>query len=179
MRNNKAKNQIFALTVTSVMVAMSVVLCRFVGFSPEGTPFRFEFGFLPIAFVGYMLGPLYAGLGYLVADVIGSLFSGYAPNLWISLCQFATGVAFGLFFHKKNISLPGILLCFGSVALFIDFLLKSPIFVFMYDWTWEFTLATRAINGTINFVIRVVTFYLFIKLLKKQMDRISKKLGPR
>ncbi|MBQ3017072.1 MAG: folate family ECF transporter S component [Clostridia bacterium] len=175
MLKKKVNNQIFALTVTSVMVAMSVVLCRFVGFSPEGTPFRFEFGFLPIAFVGYMLGPLYAGLGYLVADVIGSLFSGYAPNVWISLCQFATGAVFGLFFHKKKISLPSILLCFGSVAVVIDFLLKSPIFVFMYDWTWEFTLATRAINGAVNFLLRAVTFYLFIRLLKEQMDRISKK----
>ncbi len=174
MRNKKAKKQIFALTSTSVMVAMSVVLCRFVGFSPEGTPFRFEFGFLPIAFVGYMLGPVYAGLGYLVADVIGSLFSGYAPNVWISLCQFATGAAFGLFFHRKKISLSKILLCFGSVALIIDLFLKSPIFVLMYDWTWEFTLATRAINGAINFVIRSVTFYLFIRLLKDQMDKITK-----
>ena len=140
MKNKKMKNSIFALTVTSVMVAMSVVLCRFVGFSPEGTPLRFELGFLPIAYIAYFLGPVYAAVGYMTADIIGSLFAGYAPNIWITLCQFATGFVFGLFLYKKKVSLTRTFFCFATVAIFIDFLLKSPIFVFMYDWTWEFTL---------------------------------------
>lgn len=179
MRNKKAEKQILALTVTSVMVAMSVVFCRFIGFSAEGTPFRFELGFLPIAFIGYMQGPVYAGLGYLVADIIGSLFSGYAPNLWISLGQFASGAIFGLFFHKKNITLTRTILTFSIVAVLIDFLFKTPVLVIMYGWTWGSTFIMRGINAAINLVIRVAVYYLFARLLKQPMDDLSKKLQSR
>ena len=176
LKNKKVKSNIFALTLTSVMIAMSVVFCRFIGFSPEGTPFRFEIGFLPIAYLGYMLGPLYSGLAYLIADIIGSLFSGYAPNIWISACQFLSGFLFGIFLHKKKLSLIRTLLAFGTVAILVDFLLKSPVFVFMYDWTWGFTLGTRAINAAINLVVRVVTYYILAKLLNPQVDKLSNKI---
>ena len=143
---------------------------------PEGTPFRFELGFLPIAYIAYTLGPLYAGLGYLTADVIGSLFSGYAPNPWISLCQLAAGVIMGIFFYKRKFSFSGTVICFSVIAVLVEFLLKSPIFVFMYDWTWGFTLGTRAINAAINLVIRVCVYFAFTKLLEKQLDELRKKL---
>lgn len=176
MKNKSTKKQILALTEASVMVALSVIFCRFIGFSPENSAFRFELGFLPIAYIAYTLGPIYAGLGFLTADVIGSLFSGYAPNPWISLCQLASGVIMGLFFYKRKFSFKGTLICFSVIAVLIEFLLKSPIFVFMYDWTWGVTLATRAINAAINLVIRVGVYFALTKLLKPQLDELGKKL---
>ena len=175
MKNKKAEKQIFYLTLTSVMIAMSVIFCRFLGFSAEGTPFRFEIGFLPIAFIGYMLGPIYSGMGYLVADIIGSLFSGYAPNIWISLTKLAAGLLFGFFFHKKRFNLTGTIVAFSFVAVAVDFILMSPIFVYMYAWTWKYTLVMRAINAAINLVIRVTFYYFLMRLLKKQMDGLIKK----
>ena len=172
----KRVKRLFALTATSMMIALSVIFCRFIGFSPEGTPFRFELGFLPIALVGYMLGPIYGGAAYLIADIIGSLFSGYAPNVWISLCQFASGFLFGLFLHKKSLTIPRTVLCFSTVAILIDFLLKSPIFVFMYGWTWSFTLGARAVNALINLVIRAVTYFVLMKVVAREMDKLLNKL---
>ena len=95
--------------MTAAMTALSVVFCRFIGFSPENTAFRFEFGFLPIAFVAELFGPLWSGVAYLVADIIGSLFSGYAPNPFISACKLLTGAFMGLFLshgiYKKRPSI--------------------------------------------------------------------------
>ena len=176
MKKKNVKKQILALTEASVMVALSVIFCRFVGFSPEGTPFRFELGFLPIAYIAYTLGPVYAGLGYLTADVIGSLFSGYAPNPWISLCQLAAGVIMGIFFRYRKFSFANTVICFSVIAVAIELLLKSPIFVFMYAWSWEYTLITRAINAAINLVIRVGVYFAFTKLLKRQLDELRRKI---
>ena len=158
------------------MVALSVIFCRFVGFSPENSAFRFELGFLPIAYIAYTLGPIYSGLGFLTADIIGSLFQGYAPNPWISLCQLASGVIMGFFFRYRKFSLTNTVVCFSVIAVLVEFLLKSPIFVFMYDWTWGFTLTTRAINAAINLAIRIGVYFAFTKLLKKQLDELRKKL---
>ena len=154
------------------MVALSVIFTRFLGFSPEGTPFRFEIGFLPIALIAYSAGPLYAGIGYVIADIIGSLFSGYAPNLWITLCQLLSGIIMGFLFFNKNHSLKRTVICFSVIAVAVEVLLKSPIFVFMYSWTWEFTLTTRAINALINLPIRIVTYYFIMKALYKPMEKI-------
>ncbi|MBE6634664.1 MAG: folate family ECF transporter S component [Ruminococcaceae bacterium] len=166
--NRKA---LFALTLTAAMTALSVVFCRFLGYAPEGTPFRFDLGFLPIALVGYMLGPVYAALGYAVADIIGSLLNGYAPNPWILLCQIAFALIMGVFFYKKNITLKRVILCFLLGAVLVDFLLKSPVLVYMYSWTWSFTLWSRAINALINLPIRIISFYFIYSALKKPMDR--------
>ena len=175
-KGGKAKRQILALTHASVMVALSVIFCRFVGFSPEGTPYRFELGFLPIAYIAYILGPIYAGLGYFTADVIGSLFQGYAPNLWISVCKLAAGVIMGICFHKKKFSLAGTVICYSIIAVAIDYLLQSPIFVFMYGWTWGFTFLHRAINSAINLVLRITVYFALTKALERQLNELRRKL---
>ena len=167
----KYKKQVFALSISAAMVALSVVLCRFAGFSAEGTPFRFELGFLPIALTAHILGPLWAAIAYLTADVIGSLFSGYAPNIWISLCQMLFGFTLGAFLHGKKQSFARISVCFVLIGIFIDVLLKSPIFVFMYDWTWEFTLVSRAINAAANTAIRILSYYLIARALEKPLHK--------
>ena len=154
------------------MTALSVVLTRFLGFSPEGTPFRFEIGFLPIAITAYAAGPLYAAAAYLTADVIGSLFSGYAPNIFITLCQFLSGIIMGLFLYKKNPSMKKSIICFSLIAVIIEIMLKSPIFVVLYDWTWGFTLATRAINALINLPIRIFIYYFTLKALRKPLGHL-------
>lgn len=166
-KNNKSK--LFTLTFSCAMVALSVIFTRFLGFSPEGTPFRFEIGFLPIAITSYVAGPLYAALSYLTADVIGSLFSGYAPNLWITLCQALSGVIMGFFFYKKKHSAKRTVLCFSLIAIFIEILLKSPIFVILYDWTPGFALATRTLNAVINLPIRIITYHFILKALMKPL----------
>lgn len=175
LKTKKTQRHVFALTATSAMIALSVVLCRYLGFSPENTPFRFEIGFLPIAFVAYLFGPLYSSAAFLIADIIGSLLGGYAPNPWISGCQFLFGLIMGFAFYKKKPSVLRISICFSFIAVAIEFIAKSPIFVFLYGWEWGFTLWSRALNAIANLPIRIILFYLTIKVTKGQLDMITKK----
>ena len=167
----KSKEQLLFISVSAAMAALSVVFTRFLGFSPEGTPFRFEIGFLPIAIAAYVAGPIYAGASYLTADVIGSLFSGYAPNPWITAAQLLSGIIMGIFFKRKH-SFIRCLLCFGVIAIFIEILVKSPVFVFMYGWTWEFTFISRSVNALINLPIRILFYYFTLKAIKKPLEQL-------
>lgn len=166
----KSKKQLLYVSISAAMAALAVVFTRFLGFSPEGTPFRFEIGFLPIAVVAYVAGPIYSGAAYLTADVIGSLFSGYAPNPWLTVAQCLFGVIMGFFFREKH-SLARCILCFTTIAIAIEILLKSPVFVFMYGWTWEFTLISRSLNALINLPIRIFTYYFLLKALKTPLEQ--------
>ena len=175
----KTNKTILALSVTAAMTALSVVFCRFIGFSPENTAFRFEFGFLPIAFVAELFGPLWSGVAYLVADIIGSLFSGYAPNPFISACKLLTGAFMGLFLshgiYKKRPSILRIILAFSLIAVFVDFLLMSPILMALYGWTAAVTFGMRAINAAINLPIRIASFYLIRRAMDKPLSEFMKK----
>ena len=167
-RRNKHLN---FLSISAAMAALAVVLTRFVGFSPEGTPFRFEIGFLPIAVVAYVAGPLYAGGAYLVADVIGSFFSGYAPNPVLTAAQLLFGVIMGLLLYRRH-SMLRTVLCFTVIAVFIEVIIKAPAIGYMYGYTWQYTIVTRSINALVNLPIRIFTYYFTIKALKKPLEEI-------
>ncbi len=179
MQKRKTNKTVFALSVTAAMVALSVVFCRFVGFSPENSAFRFEFGFLPIAFVAEIFGPIWSGIAYLLADAIGSLFSGYAPNPAIAGCKLLSGALMGLLFYskfyKKRPSFLRIIISFSVIAVFVDFLLMSPILMALYGWTAEFTFGMRAINAAINLPIRIFSFYLIRKAMDKPLGEFMKR----
>lgn len=160
------------MTASAAMVALSVVLTRYVGFAPEGTPFRFEIGFLPIAFVGYLFGPFYSAVSYTVADLIGSLLSGYAPYLPITLMQTLTGAVFGFCFYRRKPTLLRISLTFTAIAAVIDILAKAPILSTLYGWEIGSTLLLRLYNALVNLPIRIVLFYFSARAMKKPLKKI-------
>lgn len=85
----KSRNIIIRLTTTAVMIAMSVVLCRLLGFPQTGS-YRIEISFLPIAVVAMLYGPIWSGVAYGVADLIGAaIFTGINPL--ITLCKVLFG----------------------------------------------------------------------------------------
>ena len=169
----KASIGIFKMTATAAMVALSVILCRFLGIAPEGALWRFELGFLPLAFVGRLFGPWYSGLGYLVADIIGSFVHGYAPNPWISLCKLLTGFIMGVFFHKRRFKFPTCAIAFLIIGFFIDFLLMSPIFIFMYGNEPSVAFLTRAVNAAVNAPLRIGVLYLLGRSSEKQLSSLE------
>lgn len=174
-RKSKLQKSTLALSFTALATAMSVVVCRFLGFTPLDSPIRFDFGFLPIAVLAEMLGPVYSGIGYLAADIIGSFVQGYAPNPYIAVCKLLTGVIMGLFFSRGRTSLPRVIIAFSIINVAIDFVLMTPIFVFMYEWTWGVTFATRAANAAATLPFRVITFYVLARVLKKPLSRFTRR----
>ena len=174
MSKSKTKSTLFAMTFTAVMVAMSVILCRYLGFSPENTSLRFEIGFLPIAIVAHLFGPFYSGAAYLLSDAIGSLASGYAPDPYLAACQLCFGVVMGLFLWKKPLSLPRISICFLVIAVSIEFFAKTPWFIIFRNFTPGLAFGTRAITAFANLPLRIVSLYIFGKAAKKPIERIFK-----
>ena len=156
------------------MIALSVVLCRYLGFSPEGNPFRVEIGFLPIALVAYLFGPIYSAVGYLIADIIGSLLSGYPPNVAISACQTLVGFSMGIFFYKKKNHILRSTVAFVLIGVIIDVLLKTPVLVYLYGWKWSATIVERLINMAINLPLRIAVHYFTMLALKRPIERFVK-----
>ncbi len=170
----KKSNTLFKVSITSVAVAMSIVVCRYLGFSPQDSIVRFDLGILPLAIIADLFGPIYSGVGYLAADVLGQLIQGFAPNPWISACKLLSGVMMGLGFSRGRTSLLRITLTFTFINVFIDFLAMSPVFALVFGYTWGTAFLTRAINALITLPIRIILFYILTKSLKKPLARFRR-----
>lgn len=93
------------LIMVAFFITLEVVFTRMLSIN---LPFlRIGFGFLPIAMVGIMFGPLWSGLAYTVGDVIGLLlFPPTAPpHPGFTLTAFLTGLVFGLVLYKKEVTM--------------------------------------------------------------------------
>ena len=91
------------LVITAILIALEIILTRFVGIS---TPMlRISFGFLPMVIVAMYYGPIWGGGAYALADVLGSLIfptGAYFPGFTVSACL--TGIIYGLFLHKRKVT---------------------------------------------------------------------------
>ena len=148
------------ITLTAGMTALSIVLCRYLGYSPANTMFRVEIGFLPVALVGILLGPLYSTVCYGLADLLGSLIT-TGMNPLILLCKMAAGLVLGLFLYRRRPSVRLILLTLLVLGVGVDVFLMSAVFKVMgYAPSYAAALYTRTINALVNYPIRAVSLYL-------------------
>ena len=115
------------ITLTAAMTALSIVLCRFLGYSPANTMFRVELGFLPIALIGLLAGPVYSFVGYGLADLIGSLIT-TGMNPLILCCKALSGLVLGLFLYRRRPSLPLVLVTLFVLGAGVDVFLMSAVF---------------------------------------------------
>jgi len=153
-----------SLVVSALLVALSVIL-RLIGFPQDGT-FRIEFGFIPIAVSGYLYGGAVAGAAYVVADIIGTLFTGMSPFFPITICKFFMGVIYGLFFSKGNKSLMNIIICSILIGIIID-LVAMPFALLPISGGKTFwgIFITRLVATGFNVPLRIVSLYATFKYL--------------
>ena len=91
------------LVVMAFLIALEIILTRFLSFQLPIA--RIGFGFLPVAMTAIMFGPVWAGLCYMVGDLLGMMLfptAGYFPGFTLSAVL--TGILYGLFLHNKEIS---------------------------------------------------------------------------
>ena len=149
------------ITLTAVMTALSIVLTRlFAMFGPANTLYRLDIGFLPIAIVAILAGPVWSCVGYSLADLIGAVLT-TGMNPLILLCKALSGLILGLFLYRRRPKLPLILLTLFVIVLGVDVFLMSWVFLTM-KWkdTYLEALLPRAINGAVNYPLRVIALFL-------------------
>lgn len=153
-----------SLVITALMTALSVIL-RLLGFPQDGT-FRIELGFVPIAFSAYLYGPVVGGISYVVADIVGTLFTGMSPFPPITLCKFFMGVIYGLFFYKKKPDLKRIILCNAVILVLID-LIAMPFALLPISGGKALIaiLGTRLAASVVNVPVRIVSLWLTFKYI--------------
>lgn len=164
------------LVAIALLTAISVVL-RLLGFPQSGT-FRIELGFVPIAVAGAVFGPVWAGISYVLADIVGTLCTGLAPAPTITLCKLLMGVIYGVCFYRRKRSFLSILLSVTIITIFID-LIAMPLALMPITGgkTFWAILSDRVLASLVNFPLRVASLALTFKYLKNFIDKEAEKYG--
>lgn len=176
MRSNptKVRTAIRRIVMCAAMVAMSIVLCRFLGVAPANSAFRIEIGFLPIAVVAILYGPIWAGAAYGASDLIGAAVT-TGINPFITLCKVLFGVLMGVAFKGKKRGLIFITAFFVITGIVVDILCMSPIFVHYFGYTAEAAFTTRALTAAVNVPARIIVYYLTERTMGERIRKFAPK----
>lgn len=149
------KNTTQRLIIMAFLIAISVILTRFCSIN---TPIlRIGFGFMPCAIMGIMYGPLWAGAGYAIADVLGMMIfpnGAYFPGF--TLTAFLTGIVYGLFYHNNEVTIKSSILPNLIVSIVLNLILDTMWLMILMGQGFWVLLPTRVIKCVVMFAIQLV-----------------------
>ena len=168
--SEKKMNRTHKLVLMAMLVAIQVVLSRFLSINLWNL--KIGFSFVPIALAGMLLGPMGAGLTGMVADIIGAtLFPSGAFFPGFTLTAFITAFGYGFFLHKKQ-DMPHILAAVLFSEIVGTLLLNTKWIAILYGTAFLPIFITRVWQAVGMGVVEVIV----IKLLAKYVPHLKKTL---
>lgn len=159
------------LTTLALLIACEICLTRFLSIQ---TPIvRLGFGFLPVALMGILYGPAWAGLGAAVADLLGVFLfptAAYFPGF--TLTALLTGIVYGLAFYQKKMTIPRILAAVSIICIVLNLGLDTLWLYIITGNAYLALLAPRLVKCAIMIPVQVLLIYaVSSKRLVPLLDR--------
>ncbi len=154
----KTKSYAKKLVIIGLMIALNIILVRFLRIQ---TPMlRISFGFLPIAIVAILYGPIWAGMAAAISDVIGiTLVPIGTPFFGFTLTAFLSGAFYGLFLYKKPVNYRQIMLAVLPVSLVCQLVLDTYWLHLLMGKSVIALLPLRLAKVAIMFPVQVLAIY--------------------
>ncbi|HHT20972.1 MAG TPA: folate family ECF transporter S component [Tissierellia bacterium] len=158
------------LTAFALLIALQIILTRFL--SIQTPVVRISFFFVPIAISAILFGPWVAGMLAAVADVMGFFLNPvgtFHPGFILS--AFLTGVVYGLFLYRKEVTWLRIALAALMVSLLINLGLNSLwLSQILGQGVWGLIIG-RVIKEAVLFVVQIPVILVSWQALKRPLRR--------
>ena len=152
----------------ALLIALEIILTRFLSINLQFL--RIGFGFLPVALAAIMYGPVWAGIGYAIGDVLGMLIFPTGPYFpGFTLSALLTGIVYGLILYKKDVTWQRSLIACLIIAIFINLGIDTLWLSILYGEAYIPILAGRLIKFPIAIAIQTVLIPLTWKLVGKHI----------
>lgn len=156
----------------SLLIAIEVILTRFCSIQ---TPIvRIGFGFLPIAIIAMMYGPLSAGVAYAIGDLLGvALFptGSFFPGFTIT--AFLTGIVYGVFLYNKPKTWPRIIGAVLTVCLVINLGLDTLWLYILMGKGYIGLLPTRIMKAVLMIPVQTLIIGIIWKKVVVRFVKVS------
>ena len=171
------KDQLFKIILTSILVALDIILERFLAYSVWNN--TVSFGFITVAFAACYLGIPYAmavaGLGDFIGAIIkpfGAYFVGF------TITNLMVGLIFGLFFYKNATILKigsGVVISKIISSLILNTIWVSILYRGGIDAFWT-VFVTRVPFAAVMTVVEIVVISLLFSNKSKTNQLIKRTL---
>lgn len=156
------------LVIIGFMIALSVVLSKLISINISFL--RIGFGFLPIALIAILYGPVWSCTAYAMADLIGAFLFPTGPfNPGFTLSAAATGLIFGLMLYKKEVTFIRALAASAVVALAVNLLINTYWLTFILGKGYTVLLASRAVKELVSIPVMALLITAMDKTVIKSL----------
>jgi 5,10-methenyltetrahydrofolate synthetase len=149
------------LVSLAMLIAMEIVLSRFLSISSAGL--KISLAFLPIVVAAMMYGPLWAGAAGGLADLVGAVLfpiGAYFPGF--TLTAFLRGAVYGLFLYNQKFRMSRVNAAVGVVCLVLNLGLDTYwLYLIMGSAVSAYIPGRALTNGAMILVQALVTSILF------------------
>jgi len=167
MRNLKNTR---VVVYVGILIALEIILTRFVQINLPFSKDRVSIGFLPVAVSGALFGPVIGGITAGIADVIrANILAQGDFNPLFTLSAALRGVIYGLFLYK-HINFKRILFSSALIFIFINSIMNSYIVHLWYGTPFDKFLMYKIIASAINFLVQLVVLNLVLPIIKKNIN---------
>ena len=161
------------LVTAGILIALNIVLSRFLSINLWNMKFGFTFVSLFVA--GYFYGPGFAAIVAGIADVIGALLfpsAAFFPGFTIS--AILEGAVFGLFLHKKQTKFR--ILCAVLLNQLVVSLLITTLWIsILHGAPYEGLLMTRIVQCLIMIPVQFITISVMTRMLARTRREVLQK----
>ena len=160
------------LATLGVLLAMEVVLTRFLSFSTWNT--RIGFGFVPVVLTAMLFGAVPAAVLAALGDFLGAVLFPIGPYFpGFTLTAALTGLTFGALLHKKS-SVVNTVAAVLIVQLVLGLLLNTYWIHVLYKSPFLPLLATRVTQSAILSAVQLVTIRALVPIVKRLKGSVTK-----
>lgn len=150
-----AKYRLKKFVVIALMIALEFVLSRFLSISTQFV--KIGFGFVPILFVAYLYGPVWAGLAWALSDFLGAMLFPIGPYFpGFTLTALLSGLIFGLFLFGRP---QNFWRCFAAaflVTMGLNLFLDTYWLIALYGEGYQIFIGWRLVKCAITLALQLV-----------------------
>lgn len=162
----------------AMLIAISIILSRFLGFYLDPNSLRISFESIPILLAGVWMGPVAGMLVGAIADILGSFLSGVAFTPFLTIGPILTGFLAGImsrYIFKKSNTISLSISCI-TAEFISSMLITTYILMMLYGGTYWALFITRLpfklITITVNTVaVNALNRLLYNKIVKKYLKK--------
>lgn len=170
MNNRKKKIDVKSIALMGLLIALEIILSRFLSIAAWNL--KIGFSFIPVVIAAILLGPVEAALVGAIADFLGAVLfpiGAYFPGF--TLTQFIVGLVFGLLLYKK-VSIVRIVIAAAINNFIFSMLLNGLWISILYGSPFLGILPTRAVQACVMFVVQIITIAILQEALLKRVKFI-------
>ncbi|KHD44686.1 membrane protein [Streptococcus uberis] len=154
------------LPMSALLLAMDVVLYK-LAFGPSY--FQVSFGFLSMALMGYLYGPMWAGFLEVLSTTINSTLFGtgnFHPIFLIT--AFLGGAINGIFLYRSQLRLRNIFVAQFLILLVVSLMMNSWFISIVYKADFSAVFWGRSLRNVFLLPIHTFLGHTFLKTLENR-----------